>query len=79
LIAFNELKCKIVHYGKEINFYSLRENGTYLESSDLERDLGVQFSSDLKWRTLVQSCAAKANSIMGRLKRTFTTKDIESC
>lgn len=79
LIAFNELKCKIVHYGRAEHSYTLRQNGNFLETSELERDLGVKFSSDLKWKHQVQSCVGRCNSILGRLKRTFKTIDVESC
>ena len=41
----------------------------------MERDLGVKFSSNLKWEEHVLTCASKANSILGRLKRTFVSID----
>jgi hypothetical protein len=68
-----------MHYGKAEYSYSLKENGNMLETSNLEKDLGVQFSSDLKWKHHVKSSVARCNSILGRLKRTFKTIDVESC
>ena len=79
LISFNELKCKVIHYGKKKNSYTLKENGRAIDTSNSERDLGVKFSSDLKWKAHIQACVARANSILGRLKKTFTTIDLESC
>jgi len=40
-----------------------------LEEIKTEKDLGVYFSSDLKWRTHCQHSAAKANSILGQLRQ----------
>ncbi|RNA22821.1 RNA-directed DNA polymerase from mobile element jockey-like [Brachionus plicatilis] len=42
-----------------------------LEEIKTEKDLGVYFSSDLKWRTQCQHSAAKANSILGQLRQAF--------
>ncbi|RNA44007.1 RNA-directed DNA polymerase from mobile element jockey-like [Brachionus plicatilis] len=42
-----------------------------LEEIKTEKDLGVYFSSDLKWRTHCQHSAAKANSILGQLHQAF--------
>ncbi|RNA16271.1 RNA-directed DNA polymerase from mobile element jockey-like [Brachionus plicatilis] len=42
-----------------------------LEEIKTEKDLGVYFSSDLKWRTHCQHSAAKANSILGQLRQAF--------
>ena len=42
-----------------------------LEEIKTEKDLGVYFSSDLKWRTHCQQSAAKANSILGQLRQAF--------
>ena len=37
----------------------------------VERDLGMQLSDDLKWHLEVITIANKANSVLGMLKRTF--------
>ena len=46
-------------------------NGTDLNETTLERDLGVNFSNDLKWKQHVVSTASKANSMLGMIKKSF--------
>ena len=73
LINFNESKCKVMHFGEKNQRanYKLRAEGSQLSSTSLEKDLGVKFSSDMKWNQQVLSCASQANSILGRLKKAF--------
>lgn len=78
LIKFEPSKCRTMHYGRTNARYRLQEDGPYLEESVSERDLGVIFTSDLKWKAHVQEVASRANRILGRLKRVFTTIDQES-
>lgn len=42
-----------------------------------ERDLGVVFSSDLKWRQQVTTCISKANAMLGMIRNTFIKLDIK--
>ena len=74
LISFNESKCKVMHFGEKNQRYEykLRADGANLSTTDLERDLGVKFSSDMKWKHQVLTCASRANSILGRVKRAFS-------
>jgi hypothetical protein len=48
-----------------------------LESSELEKDLGVHVSNDLKPHEHTSKAASKANSILGQLKRTFVSRGTE--
>jgi hypothetical protein len=43
-----------------------------LEVTRQERDLGVILSDDLKWKAQAEAAAAKANKVLGMLKRAFT-------
>ena len=36
-----------------------------------EKDLGIYFTSDLKWSTQVQFAANKANTVQGKHRRAF--------
>ena len=78
LIKLNVQKCKVIHFGikNKKTKYFLHNNLTNMHDSlmesDLEKDLGIFFSSNLKWKKQVTSAAAKANRILGMLKRTFT-------
>ena len=51
------------------------ENKLQIVKTECERDLGVLISNDLKPRNQVNYSASKANSILGLLKRTLTTRD----
>lgn len=81
LLGFNTEKCKIMHIGKKNpNFvYEMKSNGQKLalETTILERDLGVMISSNLKWENQVDAVVAKANSVLGRISKSFTYKGKE--
>lgn len=83
-MCLNASKCKIVHFGKstvEHSEYTMDDLVTNsrmeLEVSRCERDLGVNISSDLKWKKHVELIANKANRVLGMLKRTFTSRDVD--
>ena len=59
----------IDHHDPEI-IYEL--NGNKLETSKLEKDLGVWISDDLKPAHHIGQVTAKANKILGLIKRNFT-------
>ena len=44
--------------------------------TDLERDLGVYISSNLKSQGQVNQATNKANSVLGMLKRTFVCREV---
>jgi ribonucleases P/MRP protein subunit RPP40 len=48
LLKFNIDKCLAMHYGFNNKKYPLYINGKQLVESDLERDLGIMFSTSLK-------------------------------
>ena len=50
-------------------------NQVELKESLSERDLGVIFSSNLKWKNHITVCESKANAVLGMMKRTFATLD----
>ncbi len=84
LMRLNASKCKIIHFGgSDVNHaaYSIEDLSTNsrseLEKSECERDLGVNISSDLKWKTHINIIAAKANKVLGMLVKTFTSRDAE--
>ena len=75
LLPFNISKCVVMHYGhnnKNISYYI---NGIPLAESDTERDLGVLFSTNLKWKNQVITACNKANQMLGRIKKSFTHFD----
>ncbi len=82
-MSLNKQKCVVLHFNKDKNplqAYRLPCSDSplgyhQLESISEERDLGVHISHDLSWRKHVQIITSKANSVLGRLKRTFICKD----
>ena len=54
---------------------NIARNENVIEESNVERDLGVTFGSDLKLRDHVDRMVSKANRTLGMLKRTFESRD----
>ena len=68
---FNAGKCKVLtvtRKRKPINF-PYRVRGNELSSCKAEKDLGLLVSSDLKWGPHILKTVAKANKMLGLLKR----------
>ncbi|XP_047135543.1 uncharacterized protein LOC124812689 [Hydra vulgaris] len=66
-----------MHYGYKNKRYPIYINGCKLNTSDSERDLGVIFSDNLKWKNQVLSSASKANRMLGIIKKSFVQFDAE--
>ena len=46
-----------------------------LDTTNIERDLWITLSSDLKWKRQATSAAGKANRVLGMLKNTFVSRE----
>ena len=77
LLKFNESKCKVMHIGGYDSDYQYFMNDVALERTTEEKDLGVYVTPDLKTSVHVAKVAAKANSVVGQIKKTFTYMDKE--
>ena len=77
LLKFNETKCSTIHFGHTNPLVNYTMNGKDLTVSNEEKDLGVYVSDNFKFSNHIAKIAAKANSIVGRVKRTFTFMDKE--
>ena len=81
-MELNLLKCITMYLGKNRTKFGYQlsdSNVTHtLCESNLERDLGVMISSDLKWNRQCSAAAAKANSILGQIKNSFSYLDRET-
>ncbi|XP_065672152.1 uncharacterized protein LOC136089977 [Hydra vulgaris] len=71
LIKLNESKCVVMQYGKNNINFNYIVNGSKINNSTHERDLGVNFDTSLKWKKHIVACSSKANAIMGMIKNTF--------
>jgi len=76
----NTNKCKVMHIGssnQNNNYFIDDGTGSNIQLCETacEKDLGVYISSDLSWTRHIQDITARANRILGMLKRTFTSRD----
>jgi hypothetical protein len=62
-----------MHFGFNNKKYPHYINGKQLFEFDLERDLGIMFSTSLKWKNQVITNTAtnRANQMLGRIKKSF--------
>ena len=77
LLEFNENKCKVMHIGSSNPRYEYQLNNTTLEVTMEEKDLGIYVTPDWKSTTHVAKAAAKANSMVGWIDKTFSYMDCE--
>jgi len=64
-----------MHYGSNNKKSPLYIEDRQLNESVMERDLGVIFSTNLKWNNQVIAAANKANQMLGRIKKSFVHFD----
>ena len=80
LLKINKTKCKVLHIGvKNVNGrYYLNGLGLRheIESTGLERDLGILVDRNLKFDSHMAQVVSKSNQILGLINRSFVYKDI---
>ena len=74
-MVFNTSKCVVMHYGKDNHNYLYHIQGKLLDPCSTYKDLGVMISSNLKPEEQISRCIAKANCMVGMIRRTFTYID----
>ena len=81
-LFFNVDKCKVLHYGKKnpkFNFTITVDNiCASLEKCEEERDLGIIFDNKLNFDKHISQAIAKANKMLGIIKRAFSYLDCDS-
>ncbi|XP_065665615.1 uncharacterized protein LOC136087036 [Hydra vulgaris] len=75
LLLFNILKRVVMHYGHNNKKYLYNLNSIQLKVSDTERDLGVLFNANLKWKNQMSNTSNKTNQMHGRIKKSFACFD----
>ena len=79
LLEFSADKCVTMHIGHRNPHYTYELNRLQLKESNLEKDLGVFVSADLKPSYNVNVAAAKGNRMVGLIKRNFVDIDKDTC
>jgi len=75
-MSFNEKKCKVMHIGKGAQHtYSM--NNCNIEEVKIEKDLGVIISNDMKMLSQCKYAYAKANRMLGLIRRTIKCKSVD--
>ena len=75
LMPFNLSKCKVLHLGRANPGLEYTMSGAMLDSTPLEKDLGVLVDADLKFREQASSAVAKATQILAVIRRSFALID----
>jgi len=73
-MLFNVGKCKVMHLGRANTHKDYYTNSKKMENTSTEKDLGVIITSDLKSSQQCSPSHAKANRILGMIKRTISYK-----
>ena len=70
-LVFNEEECKSLSITRcnEPIIYPYKIKGKQLTSTPTEKDLGIWIASDLTWSKHVLNCCARANKLLGYVKR----------
>ena len=66
----------VMHFGRNNKKSPLYINEQKLNITESESDLGVIFSSNLKWKNHVIKCVGKANQMLGWIRKCFVCLDI---
>ena len=80
LLTFNVAKCKAVIFGNQKYDFTYQMINTDGETKNLpcesgEKDLGIQFQSNLKFDQHITTIVNKANQLLGLIKRSFCYMD----
>jgi len=73
-MLFNVGKCKVMHFGRKNPSYDYFMQTQKLESTKMEKDLGIKITSDSKSSEQCSQACSKANRMLGMINRSITYK-----
>src|SRR5215469_9102666 len=71
---FNADKCKIIHFGSRNEGHNYFIEGSILQATNEEKDLGVTVDNTLKFSKQCAEAVKKANKMLGYMTRNFEYK-----
>ena len=74
-MKFNIEKCSVMHVGRRNRGFEYKINDKWMRSTEEERDLGVIIHRSGKPTRQCTSAAAKANRMLGFIKRTMVSRE----
>ena len=74
-LPFNREKCKALHLGRRNENHVYDMGGTQLTQTLVEKDLGIQVDSQLKFREQAAAAVSKASRILSVIRRSFGLLD----
>ena len=74
-MPFNEDKCKVMHVGSANQELVFHMRDFQLESSEVERNLGIHIDSLLKFRQQAAAAIAKATQVLAVIWHSFVLTD----
>jgi hypothetical protein len=76
-MASNTKKCKVMHNGRHNQRQEYTMGGQILDTTEEERDIGVQMCNNLKPSGQCGTAARTENSVLGRASRAFHSQQQE--